>query len=496
MTDMYKPTLKTIQKLANRGNIAPIYKEISAGHETPTSIYSKIANQPYSFLLESATANKTSGRFSFIGTEPIKIIAEQEKKQNPLIEIQNTLKNYQLIDIENTQRFSGGFVGYLSYDAIKNFEIIPEHQNDPLKLPEYIFMLCTTFVSFDHKLKIIRITSLVDLQENIEKSYSEACKKIDEIISKINNTKIKPPKEKNSKSINKNLLPEKPSSNISKKEYFSMVDRAKKYIYDGEIIQAVISQRFSKKISVDPLKIYESLKKINPSPYMYYLDLGDFHIVGSSPEMLVRLENGEISTNPIAGTSPRGKTKIEDDSIAQELQSDEKEVAEHTMLLDLGRNDLGRVSIPGTVKVSKLMKVDRYSHVMHLVSEVKGQLVAGLNSSDVLKACFPAGTVSGAPKVRAMEIISELEKDKRGPYAGAIGYFDFQGNMDTAISIRTLVIKDGTAHVQAGGGIVHDSIPEKEYMETIHKSSAVIKAIEEAEIQSLQKESKNDINNR
>ena len=413
-----------------------------------------------------------------------------------MVEIQNTLKNYQLIDIENTQRFSGGFVGYLSYDAINNFEKIPEHQNNPLKIPEYIFMLCTTFVSFDHKLKIIRITSLVDLKENIEKSYSQACKKIDEIISKINNTKIQNPKEKNSKSSNKNTIPEKPSSNMSKKEYFSMVDKAKKYIYDGEIIQAVISQRFSKKISVDPLKIYESLKKINPSPYMYFLDLEDFHIVGSSPEMLVRLENGEISTNPIAGTSPRGKTKIEDDSIAQELQSDEKEVAEHTMLLDLGRNDLGRVSVPGTVKVSKLMQVDRYSHVMHLVSEVKGQLVEGLNSSDVLKACFPAGTVSGAPKIRAMEIISELEKDKRGPYAGAVGYFDFQGNMDTAISIRTLVIKDEIAHVQAGGGIVHDSIPEKEYMETIHKSSAVIKAIEETEKQSCKKESKNDINNR
>ena len=421
---------------------------------------------------------------------------DQDKKQNPLVEIQNTLKNYQLIDIENTQRFSGGFVGYLSYDAINNFEKIPEHQNNPLKIPEYIFMLCTTFVSFDHKLKIIRITSLVDLKENIEKSYSQACKKIDEIISKINNTKIQNPKEKNSKSSNKNTIPEKPSSNMSKKEYFSMVDKAKKYIYDGEIIQAVISQRFSKKISVDPLKIYESLKKINPSPYMYFLDLEDFHIVGSSPEMLVRLENGEISTNPIAGTSPRGKTKIEDDSIAQKLQSDEKEVAEHTMLLDLGRNDLGRVSVPGTVKVSKLMQVDRYSHVMHLVSEVKGQLVEGLNSSDVLKACFPAGTVSGAPKIRAMEIISELEKDKRGPYAGAVGYFDFQGNMDTAISIRTLVIKDEIAHVQAGGGIVHDSIPEKEYMETIHKSSAVIKAIEETEKQSYKKESKNDINNR
>ena len=289
-----------------------------------------------------------------------------------MVEIQNTLKNYQLIDIENTQRFSGGFVGYLSYDAINNFEKIPEHQNNPLKIPEYIFMLCTTFVSFDHKLKIIRITSLVDLKENIEKSYSQACKKIDEIISKINNTKIQNPKEKYSKSSNKNTIPEKASSNMSKKEYFSMVDKAKKYIYDGEIIQAVISQRFSKKISVDPLKIYESLKKINPSPYMYFLDLEDFHIVGSSPEMLVRLENGEISTNPIAGTSPRGKTKIEDDSIAQELQSDEKEVAEHTMLLDLGRNDLGRVSVPGTVKVSKLMQVDRYSHVMHLVSEVKG----------------------------------------------------------------------------------------------------------------------------
>ena len=337
------------------------------------------------------------------------------------------------------------------------------------------------------KLKIIRITSLVDLQENIEKSYTEACKKIDEIISKINNIKIKPPKEKNSKSINKNLLPEKPTSNISKKEYFSMVDRAKKYIYDGEIIKAVISQRFSKKISVDPLKIYESLKKINPSPYMYYLDLGDFHIVGSSPEMLVRLENGEISTNPIAGTSPRGKTKIEDDSIAQELQSDEKEVAEHTMLLDLGRNDLGRVSIPGTVKVSKLMKVDRYSHVMHLVSEVKGQLVAGLNSSDVLKACFPAGTVSGAPKVRAMQIIDELEPTKRGPYAGVVGYFDFSGNIDTAITIRTMIVKDGLASVQAGAGIVADSDPKAEDLECRNKARALLGAIPAARRMSKQR---------
>ena len=493
MKHMYHPNLETIKKLSNKGNITPIYKDIHSGTETPTSIYSKIANKPYSFLLESATTNKTSGRFSFIGTEPVKIIMDKGENQNPLIEIQNILKEFKLINTEQTQKFSGGFVGYLSYDAIKNFESIPEHQNDPLKIPEYIFMLCKTFVTFDHKLKKIRITSLVDINDEIENSYYKSCRKIDDIIDKINNSKIS---NTNQKVIHENTLPQKPVSNLSKEEYFSIVDRAKKYIYDGEIIQAVISQRFSKKINAEPLKIYESLKKINPSPYMYFLNLNDFHIVGSSPEMLVQLENGEISTNPIAGTSPRGKTKTEDEHIAQELQSDEKEIAEHTMLLDLGRNDLGRVSIPGTVKVSKLMNVDKYSHVMHLVSEVKGQIKNSLNSSDVLQACFPAGTVSGAPKVRAMEIIAELEKDKRGPYAGAVGYFDFQGNMDTAITIRTVLIKDGMAHVQAGGGIVHDSIPEKEYMETIHKSSAVIKAIEEVEIQSLTKESENDINNR
>ena len=269
--------------------------------------------------------------------------------------------------------------------------------------------------------------------------------------------------------------------NMSKDEYERMVKVVKDYIYKGDVIQTVISQRFQRPISVDPFQIYQSLRMINPSPYMYYMDLNGFQIVGASPELLVQVENGRVATHPIAGTRPRGADTAEDIALENDLLDDEKERAEHIMLVDLGRNDIGKVSKAGTVEVTQFMDVERYSHVMHLVSHVTGSLREDYNSFDVLRACFPAGTVSGAPKIRAMEIIAELEPDKRGPYAGAVGYFDFAGNLDTAITIRTLVIKDGIAYTQAGGGIVHDSNPETEFEETVHKASAVLRAIENAE---------------
>ena len=271
------------------------------------------------------------------------------------------------------------------------------------------------------------------------------------------------------------------TSNMTRERYEEMVRRVKKYIYEGDVIQAVVSQRLARPTSAHPFQIYRALRTINPSPYMYYLELDDFHIVGASPELLVQVENGSVATHPIAGTLRRGTDPEEDLALEQELRTDEKERAEHIMLVDLGRNDIGRVSEPGTVQVTQLMDVERYSHVMHLVSHVTGRLRDGLTNYDALRACFPAGTLSGAPKIRAMEIIADLEPDKRGPYGGAVGYFDFSGNMDTAITIRTVVIKDGVAYVQAGGGIVFDSTPEGEYQETLDKASAVLRAIDQAE---------------
>ncbi len=477
---MYYPDLEQVKQLAHKGNLIPICREINADLDTPVSAYLKVARPPYSFLLESVEGGEHMARYSFIGTEPDTVIktgrGQALGKIDPLEPIEKELSKFKLIDVPNMQRFNGGAVGYLSYESVNYFEELPTPDSDVLDVPESVFMLTKTYMVFDHIGHKISVVSHAHLDGDIEQAYNDATGRIDEIIRRLQMPLSVPMASHGAPS--QRLATE---SNMTPDEFYDMVDQVKEYIVAGDVIQTVVSQRLSRPTTAEPFQIYRSLRTINPSPYMYFLELDGFQIVGASPEMLVQVENGMVSTNPIAGTRPRGSDKSEDDANEHELRTDEKERAEHIMLVDLGRNDIGRVSEPGTVSVNQLMDVERYSHVMHLVSRVSGKLRKGFTNFDALRACFPAGTVSGAPKIRAMEIIAELEPDKRGPYAGAVGYFDFTGNMDTAIDIRTLVIKDGIAHAQAGGGIVYDSTPDFEYRETLHKASALMRAIDDAE---------------
>jgi anthranilate synthase component 1 len=473
---MYHPTLDEVRQLKRHGNLVPVYREIVADLETPVSAYLKVARAPYSFLLESVEGGERLARYSFIGSEPYLVLKASGQETDPLIAIQKELSKYRLVSLPNLPRFHGGAVGYLAYEVVGHFEELPSPDDDPLGLPESIFMFADTVLVFDHLTHRIKVVSHAHLDGDTEEAYRNAVERIDAVIDRLGQ-----PVEYESGAERAARTYSPVSSNMSKAEYEAGVAQAKEYIAAGEIIQVVLSQRLSKVTSAAPFDIYRALRTINPSPYMYYLDLGQCHIVGASPELLVRVEEDTVATHPIAGTRPRGATTAEDLALEDELKADEKELAEHIMLLDLGRNDIGRVSEPGTVQVTQLMDVERYSHVMHLVSHVQGKLRRELNQFDAMRACFPAGTVSGAPKVRAMEIIAELEPDKRGPYAGAVGYFSFSGNLDTAITIRTIVMTDSTAYVQAGGGIVADSVPEREYEESMNKARALIKAIEQAE---------------
>ncbi|MQF64883.1 anthranilate synthase component I [SAR202 cluster bacterium AC-409-J13_OGT_754m] len=480
----YYPTLEEAKNLKNRGNLLPIYRQIEADLETPVSAFLKVAESPYSFLLESVDGGERLGRYSFIGTQPYKVLKTGEPNSlnatDPLLGVQQELDRYQVVNIPELPRFHGGAVGYLSYDVISYFEPrIPLPSVDNLGLPQSVFMFADTLLIFDHLQKDIKVISHARLDGDIDTSYGEAVKRIDAIVDKL--TKPLAPSVANKPLEDMEISSKEIESNFSKEEYLKIVQRVKEYIYAGDVIQVVTSRRMQRKTNADPFAIYRALRTGNPSPYMYYLNLDQFQIVGASPEMLVRVEDNVVTCHPIAGTKPRGATLEEDAQLEYELVNSEKERAEHIMLVDLGRNDVGRVSEIGSVEVKRLMGVDRYSHVMHLVSEVSGKLKAGLTAFDAMRACFPAGTLSGAPKIRAMEIIAEMEGEQRGPYAGAVGYFGFSGNADTAITIRTLVLKDGVAYAQAGGGIVSDSDPEEEYQETIHKARAVFKAIEKAE---------------
>lgn len=477
---MYYPSLEQVKELAHKGNLIPICREINADLDTPVSAYLKVARPPYSFLLESVEGGERIARYSFIGTEPSSVIrtgrGQPLGKIDPLNPIEQELAQFELIDVPNMQRFNGGAVGYLSYESVNYFEELPTPDADVLDVPESVFMITMTYLVFDHVAHKISVVSHAHLNGDVEQAYKDAVGRIDEIISRLQSPLSLPAPERSAPS--QRLATE---SNMTPEEFYDMVNHVKKYIIAGDVIQTVVSQRLSRPTTAPPFQIYRSLRAINPSPYMYYLELDGFQIVGASPEMLVQVENGVVSTNPIAGTRPRGANPQEDDANEEELRNDEKERAEHIMLVDLGRNDIGRVSEPGSVEVTQFMDVERYSHVMHLVSNVSGKLRKEYTNFDALRACFPAGTVSGAPKIRSMEIIAELEPDKRGPYAGAVGYFDLAGNMDTAIDIRTLVIKDGIAHAQAGGGVVYDSTPDFEYRETLHKASALMRAIDAAE---------------
>ncbi len=480
---MYHPTLEEVKKHRKDGNLIPVYREIVADLETPVSAFLKVNRGGYSFLLESVEGGQRLARYSFIGTEPYKVLATRgEDKTDPLPGIAEELNKYNIVPVSGLPRFCGGAVGYLAYESITRFEDLPSPEADPLGLPESLFMFVDTMLVFDHVTHKIKVLSHVRLDGDIEGAYQKAVDKIDNLVERLSQP-LQP--NQHTDPATRPMNNYKLSSNFSKDEFEASVLQIKQYITAGEAIQVVLSQRLAQPSSVAPFEIYRALRTINPSPYMFFLDFTDFHIIGASPEILVRVEDGAVMTRPLAGTRPRGKSPAEDARLEQELRSDEKECAEHIMLVDLGRNDIGRVSEPGTVEVSELMDVERYSHVMHLVTHVQGRLRRDLTAFDALRACFPAGTVSGAPKIRAMEIIAELEPEKRGPYAGAAGYFSFSGNMDMAIAIRTMVVTKGVAYTQAGCGIVYDSVPEREYEESMNKARALLKAISQAEGTSL-----------
>lgn len=484
-----QPDLEEFKTLSEKGNLIPVFKEILADTDTPLTAFLKLGGTP-SFLLESVEGGEKWARYSFIGARPSKIIKGrgrrveiiEDKKparifesENPFDFLKKEISAYKPVEVSGLPRFYGGLVGYIGYDMVRFFENLPEKQKEAVDLPDFFFMLTDTMLIFDHLKQKIKVVSNAHLDEkNILESYKNAEKKIDDMIEKLR----MPFSIKRSKHVYKSngFI-----SNFSREDFLLNIKKSKEYIMAGDVFQLVLSQRFERLTNVDPLNIYRALRVINPSPYMYYLDIGDAQIVGSSPEILVRVEEKKIVLRPIAGTRKRGETEISDTILEEELRNDPKEIAEHIMLVDLGRNDVGRVAEAGSVKVTELMAVERYSHVMHLVSNVEGDLKQGLDAFDVFAACFPAGTVTGAPKVRAMEIIEELEPTKRGPYAGAVGYFSYSGNMDTCITIRTLVIKDGRVYVQSGAGIVADSDPEREYMETVNKAKGMMKAVDMAE---------------
>jgi len=478
--DMYEPTLKEVKKMVGTVNRVAIWREIEAELETPVSAYLKVARPPYSFLLESVEGEERIARYSFIGTEPYGVIktgpGQKDGAVDPLGLIEKALEPLILGEVSEGERFNGGAVGYLSYETSKYFEKLPSPKRDPLNLPESVFMLVSTFLAFDHVRRKIRVVSHVNLDGDVRQGYTDAVGRIDQLIDRLN----APIPTRANKPVYENLSKET-KSNMTKASYDRKIEKIINYIHAGDCIQVVFSQRFSRSTSAEPLEIYRALRGINPSPYMFFLNMDDFQMVGASPEMLVRCVGGHLEYHPIAGTRPRGTTPEEDAGLEEEMCNSEKEIAEHVMLVDLGRNDVGRVSKKGTVDVAQFMDVERYSHVMHLVSHITGELKDDLTSYDALRSCFPAGTLSGAPKIRAMEIIAELEPVKRGPYAGAVGYIDLKGNMDTAIALRTMIVKDEVAYVQAGGGIVADSMADEEYMETVHKSSALFRAIDEAE---------------
>jgi anthranilate synthase component 1 len=498
---MYQPSRDFVESYRGPSNTIPVYRAILADLETPVSAFLKIAGGAGSFLLESVEGGERLARYSFLGTDPYLVAELQDGTarlsrsgeetrvgfSNPLHVVRDELSRFEPVAVSGLPRFLGGAVGYLTYECARYFERLPSPTGAGLGLPEAVFFFVDTLLIFDHIQRRILVVSNVHLAPGVDRraAYDEAIDRIDALVDR-----LKRPLRDPLDATPPRARPGKPEgyhfgnglyANVPPGRYQQMVVEAKKHIHAGDIIQVVPSQRFSRASEAHPFSIYRALRTVNPSPYMYYLDLGAAQIVGASPELLVRVEDGLVTTHPIAGTRRRGKTPEEDLALEAELAGDEKERAEHIMLVDLGRNDIGRVSRPGTVRVPKLMEVERYSHVMHLVSHVTGRLRPGLSGYDALQACFPAGTVSGAPKIRAMEIIAGLEGDRRGTYAGAVGYFDYSGNLDTAIAIRTCVCQDGVVSVQAGGGIVADSEPDFEHEETLNKARAVLNAIDLAE---------------
>ena len=488
---MAYPSLEECQRLAKRGNLIPVSEDVHFDWETPISAFRKIEDGKFSFLLESVEGGEKWGRYSFLGSGPSHLfrskgvefeiwkkgeIWESGKNKDPLRVLEDFLRNYQPALPDSLPRFFGGAVGYASYDAVRYWERIPEILEPDLKGYDSYFMIVDTLLVFDNvrqKIKVIA-NMVLDGSQPLEEAYRQAEERIQRVKARLQSPALPalPKKFRGPGSLRSNLTPE---------EFRQQVERAKEYIRAGDVIQVVLSQRFSTALHCEPFDVYRALRSINPSPYLFYLHLDDTVLLGASPEVMVRLEGQRIELRPLAGTRRRGKTPEEDRKMEQDLLADEKERAEHIMLVDLGRNDVGRVAEIGSVEVTELMGVERYSHVMHIFSNVQGLLAPGLTAFDVFRATFPAGTVSGAPKIRAMEIIEELEPVRRGPYAGAVGYFGFSKNMDTCITIRSILIKDGQAHIQVGAGVVADSDPQKEFEETLNKAQAIFQSIRQAE---------------
>jgi anthranilate synthase component 1 len=471
-----------LPSLARQGNVIPLCREIGADLLTPVAAFLRIARGArLPFLLESVEGGEAIARYSFLGRDPARVVRAAPAEGGPLETLRRAVAPYRAVRLPDLPRFAGGAVGYLAYDVVRSLERLPGPGRDDLRIPDVLFGLYDTVLAFDHLRQRIQIVSNIMTEDEtgpvgprrLRERYRRARSRIEAMERLLRRPAAPRPVRRGRGG--------RWSANVGEAAYKEGVRRAKQYIRAGDIFQVVLSQRFERRAAASPFSIYRALRRINPSPYMYYLDLGEVTLAGASPEMLVRVEGDRIRTRPIAGTRPRGRDEEEDARLESELRSDPKERAEHVMLVDLGRNDLGRVCRPGSIEVSRFLGVERYSHVMHLVSEVTGRIRPDRDGFDGLLACFPAGTVSGAPKVRAMEIIDELETTRRGPYAGAVGYVDFSGTLDSCITIRTVVMKDGVARVQAGAGIVADSVPEREFRECVSKAGAMIDAIERAE---------------
>jgi anthranilate synthase component I len=475
---MFTPSKAEFLELAKRGNLIPVYREIIADAETPVSAYQKLQKSGGSFLLESVEGGEHIGRYSFLGSHPRKVIrVDKADGGDPLQAVETEMAQFQPVTIPGLPRFTGGAVGFLGYEYIHQIEpSVPKPERDNLHTPVLCFMITDTIVIFDRVNQTMKVVANAHTDAKPELAYASACARIDEIVHE-----LQQPLATRALEFRRDAPEIHVESNMTPERHAEMVAKAKEYIRAGDIIQVVLAQRFHAKAKASALDIYRALRSVNPSPYMFLLDFGGFQLVGASPEVHVRCEDRNVEIRPIAGTRWRGKTPEEDEALAAELLRDEKERAEHLMLVDLARNDIGRVCVFGSVKVDEFMVVERYSHVMHIVSNVTGKLQGQRNVYDLIRATFPAGTVSGAPKIRAMQIISELEQTQRGPYAGAVGYFSFTGNVDSCITLRTALLKGNDAYVQAGGGIVADSDPKYEFQETVNKAKAMIKAIALAE---------------
>lgn len=485
-----KPSFSEFEQMAGRGNLIPVFQDLSADGLSPTRVYEGLKDSSYSYLLESADEERKWGRYSIIGFQPLivallydqrmkilrdDLLTTMENVEDPLPALRDLLKAFRPVRNPNLPPFQGGLVGYFNYDLVRKWERLPGVSSQEGGLPEGIFTASRQMIVFDHLASKISVVVLAHLEpgRSHEETYDEACDRVARCVKEIEEPLGK---EGSSSSFSATSL----QSNFKREDFTAAVRKAKEHIVAGDVIQVVVSQRFSGEGSGEPFSLYRRLRSINPSPYLFYLNYGETTLIGSSPEILVRLTDGKILVCPIAGTRPRGENPAQDRALEEELLADPKERAEHIMLVDLGRNDVGKVSMPGSVRVFPLMKVERYSHVMHIVSGVEGQLKTGLDCFDVFKSAFPAGTLTGAPKIRAMEIISELEPGPRGPYGGAVGYFGFDGNMDFCITIRTITVQQDKVSVQAGAGIVFDSSPELEHQECLNKAKALFEAIEGA----------------